>query len=667
MNNIAYIQRQTPPPNKIMTFSLQDFSGGLNNRSEQLEDHQASDLLNMDFADDTLMEKRKGQAYFDALELSDPVVFIDEYRPYHDPDVLIRATENHIYIETEVLSTIAGRPQGVNHSGRYFFADGEKLYCYGWFHQEEGTYRKIIGDPVNDYVLLEVVSPPDAHDQLGPEHTEGVLVVNYTDFEIYYEPCQNEFEDTYKGPNVVPEGVRYIISHNGRVYLAGADEDDDNIFISDIRNPFYYPPALPIQVPPNSDRIMGLTLFDNSVVVGRRNDIHAIFGNTNHPDMGVELFNLRRVNTHAGFASPDSMVVAHNYLFFLGSDGNAYALGSTRIDEKQLATNILSRTVDLFKYPIEAKAEGLDNAVSVFHDEKWFIALGEKVLVYSYRHMAWALWDNFHTTAWYILDDELIWGRVDGATACFHENTYMDFGLAYLAFWYSKYFDMDDANSFKHFREMFVVAHTFHDHDSIIDLLFEIDYEDVRERVTVTNTLSVWGKSKWGERWINRIINESLPFQIGRRGRNIRFKLSNGFYIHDIVDDYGDLDTVEGRIHGVVAYVKHATGSGTATSMTDNTLTDTSKTWSEDEFVGAEIKITDGEEEYTRVVTGNTEDTITVEEDWKEGYSSTPTYEIQGSHYIYLDGEWILLEEQDMNQRMKIHQVNGDYEMRGKR
>ena len=49
----------TPPPNKIMTFTLSNFVGGLNNRSDQLEDNEALNLLNMEFADDTLMEKKK--------------------------------------------------------------------------------------------------------------------------------------------------------------------------------------------------------------------------------------------------------------------------------------------------------------------------------------------------------------------------------------------------------------------------------------------------------------------------------------------------------------------------------------------------------------------------------------------------------------------------------
>ena len=282
---MAYIQRTTPPPNKIMNFTLSNFAGGLNDRSDQLEDNEALNLLNMGFVDDTLMEKRRGQKYYDELAIDketeiievegeeeeilvadNKIIFIDEYKPHSDDNVLLRATEKYLYVEDEVLTDLQGKPQGVNHNGCYFFTDGKKLFVYGIFHQTNTTYRKIKGTAINDYVLLEVVSPANGHDQLGTEHVEGVLTVDYDKYEIYYEPCKNEFEDNFKGANKVPENVQYIISHNGRVYLAGAEKDDDNVFISDINNPFYFPVSLPIQLPPNSDEIVGLAVYDNSVV-----------------------------------------------------------------------------------------------------------------------------------------------------------------------------------------------------------------------------------------------------------------------------------------------------------------------------------------------------------------------------------------------------------------
>lgn len=591
---MAFIQKNTPPPNDVMNFSLKDFSGGLNNRSDQLKDNEATSILNMSFADDTLLEKRKGQIYFDDLITDIPVVYIDEFKPYQDENVLIRATETHMYIENDILTDVQGKINGVNHDGKYIFSDGNKLYVYGIFPQADSTYVKITGTAVNDYVLLEITSPTSGHTKLSTEHTQGVLNVDYTNFKVFYEPCENEFNDNYKGANVIPENIKYLVSHNGRVYASGSDKDDDNIFITDIRNAFYFPVSLPIQMPPNSDKVVGMIVYDNSVVIGREHDVHAIFGNTNRPDMGVEVFNLRRINTHTGFANNNAIDVAHNYLFFLGSDGNMYALGSTRVDEKQLSTSIISQRIDLTKEPINIT--NLREANSAFHKDLWYVNIEDKTLIYSYRHKAWTMYSGLNSKVMYVLDNELIWSNSNCRLAKFSDDDFLDFGAPYQGHWHSRFFDMDNPNNFKQFREFFLIAHVYSTHPSDINILFEVDYTDLKERIIITNQISAWGRSKWGDRYITRNISESLPFVIGRRGRNIRIKVSCGEYIHGEVQTIDDLETYLGRRNGVLVHV----------------------------------------------VNGN-------------------------KYFLYMNKEWLEINPNDLNQRMKFYQINGDYELRGKR
>ena len=534
-------------------------------------------------------------------QLAEPIVsnlsvsFIDEFKPYQGEDMLLKATESTMYIGDEVLTDLQGKPNGVNHNGMYIFADGDSLYTYAKLHQEESTYRKVLGTPVDDYMLFEIISPPDEHAQLGTEHVEGVLVADYDNAVVYYEPCENEFSDTYKGANVVPNSVKYIVSHGGRVYLSGDDRDDDNVFISDLRRPFYYPVSLPIQLPPTSDKIVGMVVYDNSIVVGRTGDIYAIFGNTNRPDMGVEPYFLKRINTHTGFANNDAVSIVHNHLFFLGNDGNTYALGSTRVNEKELSTVITSKTIDILKSPINLTLDDIKTATAYFHQDMWYLSIKDKVLVFSYRNMAWTMWDGFNAKCFYVLGDKLIWGMKNGYVATFGED-YLDFGTPYQAFWYSKHFDMDDANSYKQFREFFIVAHTFNDYNSNINLLFEVDYADIKDSVSIENQISIWGKSKWGDRLINRNVNPSLPFVIGRRGRTIRFKFTNGYFVHGMVDTAIELESYVGRAEGVL------------------------------------VKVID-----------------------------------ENAFYLYTGGSWTIMEKEDLNQRMKVYQINGDYEMRGKR
>lgn len=592
---MAYLQKNIPRPNKIYTFSLKDFSGGLNNFSDEPKENEAVALLNMSFVDDILMEKRKGQEYFDEFKLDDEVVFIDEFKPYTDSDVLIRATKSKVYFNEAKVADVQGRISGTNHLGKYVFADGVDIYVYGKFPQTESTYEKIIGTAIDDYVLMRVVSPADGHPKLDTSHVRGVTRYDYTNKKIFYEPCENEVKDEYKGANKVPEKVKYIVSHNGRLFVSGAEKDDDNVFISDVHNLYYFPVGLPIQLPPNSDRVVGLNIFDNKVIIGRENDIYAIGGNTNRHDYGADLFNLKRLNTHVGFANHNAVDIVNNYLFFLGSDGKMYALGSTKLDERLLITNCISKKIDIIKSPINLNIDDIKNATSIFYDDEWYVSIKDKVLIYSFKHKSWTLYNNLHARSFYVLDNKLIWGNKNGNTAMF-SDVYLDFGIPYQCYWYSKRFNMNDSVSFKQFKEFFLVAHTYEDWDSIIDIVFEIDYSDVKNKTQIQNQISIWGKSKWGDRFINQNINASVPVIIGRRGRNIRFKFSNGYFPHGEVETYFDLQYYEGRKEGVL------------------------------------VKVLD-----------------------------------EDKYYLYTDFNWKPMENEDLNQRMKIYEINGDYEMRGKR
>lgn len=592
---MAFIQKNTPPPNKIMTFSLKNFAGGLNNRSQLLEDNQAYNLVNMRFTDDTVMEKRFGSARVDEINVGAPITFMDEYRPYHAHDQLIRSTSEKMYVNDTELTTLHGDMCGVNFRGKYYFADGASLRVYGTFGSETTTYEKIIGEAVETNVLMEVVNPPEDFTPLDKEHVKGVVVVDYTNYKVWYEPCALEIEDPYKGANVLPENPKYVVSHKGRLFVSGSEKDDDNIFITDINNPYYFAVSLPIQIPPNSDKVRGLHVYDDSVVVGRKEDLYAIHGMTNNPELGIEVFQLRKLNAHTGFANHNAISVAHNYLFFLGSDGNAYSLSSTHHDEKTMTTSILSRQINLFSFPIDLKRTDVESATSVFFDDEWYISMKDKVLVYNYRHLAWTMYNHLDIRSFYKKGTQLVWGNERGDTLTF-SNDYLDEGIPYRAFWSSKVFDMDDANSNKQFREFFIVAHTFFEYKSDIRLTFEVDYVDVDDSVVINNQIAIWGRSRFGERFITRNINASLPFVIGRRARGIRFTFSNSYDVDGVVDTLSELETYQGKTEGLLVECNET-----------------------------------------------------------------------NAYHLYTGGAWKQLEEEDYNQAMRMYQVNGDYEIRGKR
>lgn len=592
---MPYIQKATPPPNKIETFALRNFVGGLNNRSEILGINEASDILNMSFADDTVMTKRFGVEQYGTFTTPGAVTHLEIFRPYKDPDVIMRGTDSKLYAGEKEIKTVAGRVSGATFNGMYFFVDGDKLYVYGKFAQTTSTYEVLIGAAVNDYVVMEVKSAPASYTALDTSHTRGVTRVDYTNRAIWYEPCELEKKDTFMGVNVVPAKPRFIVVHGGRLFVSGVPDDNDNVFISHIQNPYYFPVTLPVQLPPNSDLVRGLAVYDDSVVIGRRDDMYSITGKTNRTDVESELFRLRKINTHAGFANSRAVDVVHNYLFYLGSDGNVYALNSTRQDDKIMSTSIISRKLDLFKPPINATYSLINDCSSFFHEDNYYLTLGELTLVYGYKHQAWTVHKGLRATCFARLDNQFFWGCPDGKTAKFSKE-YLDFGIPFKAFWSSSRFDMGDSSSYKQFREFFIVAHTFEKFNSDIYITFEVDYVDVNADISLSNQLSIFGKSRWGDRFITRNINASLPFQIGRRGRTIKFTFASGHYPSAPVNKIDDLQFYLNRKQNTLAFCN------------------------EDQ-----------------------------------------------SYYLFDDGAFRKVSMVDLNQPMKVYEMNGDYEFRGKR
>lgn len=537
---MAYIQRNIPSPNKLYSFTLDNFVGGLNNRDQLPEENQCTDVMNMAFTADGVMEKRHGTKEFDSLKLDGPITWIDEFKPHKESNVLIRATETKVYIGNTLLRTNAKQMHGLNHDGKYFFCDGSGLYVYGRFDQEESTYVKIIGTKTENYVLMEVVSPPTSYTPLDNTHTEGVRKVDYTNRKVWYEPCKNEVEDTFKEGNVVPTKPRFITSREGRLFIAGSDDDDDTVFISDTGNPYYFPAVLTMQLPPNSDRISGVAVYNDAVIVGRRMDIHAITGDTNRTDAGLPVFRLRRLNSHFGFASQRAVVNAHNYLFFLGTDSQFYAMRHTDTSTDVLNTQVISKDLDIHGSPVSVKKDDIWAASGVFFEDCYYVSVGDKVLVYNYLHQAWTVYNQIEARSFYVLFDILLMGDKHGKIVMESED-YLDSGKPFEAYWQTKFLTMNDPHTQKMFRDFFIVSRSREKIASNIHLKFEIDYADVKTDVSVQTNFSIWGKSQWGDMFISREINTSLPFSIYRRGRQVRIRFSNGYPLKGEVKTLTDL------------------------------------------------------------------------------------------------------------------------------
>lgn len=539
-----WYQHNTPSPNRVQSFTIKEFTGGLTNRSTYPSMNQALDILNMEFADEHAMRKRAGTSRVNDIEMHAPVTHIGTFRPYTDTDMEVVCDGITLRIgeeEVELPKADVGKlMDAVNHMGAYFFTYGRNLYAYTKA-QAEGTYVKLTGEDDGEYHVFRIISAPMTYTPLDTEHDQGVRVYNMNAGTIQYQPCQLELEDPYKGANVVPKNSSFITQHKNRLFVSGNVKDDDNVSISDALNPYYFPAALPIQIPPNSDKVNGLAVYDDAVLVSRTHDLFAITGDTNNPELGFERFKLRKLNVHIGFMNNRVAHSAHNYLFYLGADKNVYALSSVRQADRTLVTNLLNKHLDFKREPFTLTDEELNNACGVFHEDMYYLSVGSDVLLYSYQHQAWTRYNNLNITSFTLSGMKLHMGDADGHVKAFDNSTYMDKGEPFLARWTSTWIDMGDAPSYKHFKEFMLLGQAFNDTVSTVRVSFEIDYANVNHTYDVENKMSRWGVSAFGDRFITRNISESFPLHIGMRGRVIRFTLESGFEKKKVLADTGDL------------------------------------------------------------------------------------------------------------------------------
>jgi hypothetical protein len=540
---MAYIQKTNPPPNKMLMYHVMDFSGGLNNRSALTAMNEGNDMLNLTYYDNIVLQKRNGSALYDAYTHSENVTHMDEYMPYTGSNQFVRAGASKLTFDnagSPYNVTLPGNGMdGENFQGKYFFVDGNVLRVYGQFPQVGNTFIRIIGTPVSTFTTLKVISTPATYTPLDSSYVKGVTVYDYTNGNVWYEPCANEKASAYLGVSVIPSGARYIATLGGRLYVSGSDSDDDNVFISDVSNPYYFPPTLPIQCPPNSDRVMGLCVYDNSVVIGRQHDLHVITGVTNNPNLGVEMFKLTKLNAHTGFANNKAVNVAHNYLFYIGYDGECYALASARQDVKVLATSVLTKKINFQLSPFVKSLSDVQGACSFFSDGKWYVSIKDYVFVYHYNTQAWTVWNGLNATSFYY-KDKLIWGNTSSQTVTF-DLGYLDIGKPFLAYWKSGLMNFGDAVTYKQFRDMFLVAHTFNGYNSDIRMSFELDWTDLDGSATIKNQVAVYGTAKFGDKFTPKPINTSAPFTIGRRARTMRITFSNSYKMTGTVANQASL------------------------------------------------------------------------------------------------------------------------------
>lgn len=637
----AFLQNVPTSSAQKKTLTLFSYAGGLDNVSSHTtaSDQCATNVLNMEFLEDGLIQKRFGTSKFTTYELPNDITFIDRFLVEGEEEKLIVCTNSEVYVNGVKLCDVLGRVEGITFRNTYLFVDGTNLYSYSknattnvWevrkvisptnledtlsARGEKGKNTITVSDgtkyTVKQYIQIgeykegNEVKPLTARIlsingnvlTLGEQTEIKYIKTNFDDgtqttetrtddiptylqydydagtkitlFETaeqykyegdlknddtamtrYYEPCIYELEDAYKGLNKVPTHPDHITFHKDAVWITSKDEPS-TVYISHQNNMYYFPVVKSISVPANGDKINGLVSFHDSLIVSRFDDMHVIYGETNNPDNG-EAFYIKQITTHTGCISGNTLKVVHNYLFYLGNDGIAYKMCTTNTDIRLLSTQVLSQRVNFLKSPFNYTLEDMKTACSTFTNDNYYLAIKDKVFIYSYRFMAWTVFDRMLPTYMFEIDGDVIWGK-GKKLMHFDKETFLDEGIAFNCFWESKLFDFSTPTIYKYFKYISLVFDVYEHFDSVADIVFEIDYEDIAVNFRFVNQISRWGQAKWGDRFATRNINKSVPIYVGRRGRLLKIKIRNGY---NVTKFYDTVASMQSEIHtiGTCSYV----------------------------------------------------------------------------------------------------------------
>lgn len=547
-------------PTRI-TFSIKNFTGGLNNvvSPSRISDSESPDLLNVRFRKDGVLEKRSGLARYNFLapghtingDLNGAwVIKVDDLRE----GLLLHVNRDLIYVTTQGIPVYipwgqASELRSIELSVAQF---QDKIYFVDNGLRVHFLKIEELEDDNPSPNIYYICDPPVGFTPKPKPATKGVFkekpsVYNKPNMiDAWYEPCEYELEDGYKGLNVTENfRKRYICVHKDRLYIAGNDEDSNMLYISDILNPFYFPASLPIQTPPDGDRIVALKEFGDSLIIGRKDSMFALTGNTNRP--GDEAYKLTKITTHTGVVNHKCIDNVQGFLFYVGNDSNLYKMSYAITDTPTLLTRKLNNTVDLKKAPLNKTKEEISNA-HTFYDKyngEWWVQLGEDSLVYNYDYQAWTRHTGCDNRMMLHYQDKFTLCRENCTFTYFDDTVYYDIDYEYPTlrlpipcYWTSKDIDFGEATRIKQIRDTYLVSEVFDEKKCDIRVKYDVDYVPIENESRVESEISLWDKARWDKnRFISTNIARSLPIMVGRRGRTFRAWIGNGYVFKDYVEE----------------------------------------------------------------------------------------------------------------------------------
>jgi hypothetical protein len=228
-------------------------------------------------------------------------------------------------------------------------------------------------------------------------------------------------------------------SNDTRVFWGGNPDEPNQIWrsgLTDLNEPNYAPENGNYTFP---DKVTGFSKQYDSLVVHRLNGAHSV---TFDLSGGEASFPSKPINDQVGTIAPNSIQIIENNPVSLSKNG-VYMLTQSNVRDERNVQHV-SANVE----PNLLSEQGLENAVSVDFDRKYWLALNGKVYVFDYALNEWYPFDNLHANCFIEKDKSLLFGSKDEGLVFRFKNEddlqpYNDDGATINGYWKSKYFTFD--------------------------------------------------------------------------------------------------------------------------------------------------------------------------------------------------------------------------------
>lgn len=525
---------------------------------------------------------------------SDAITWLDTYYPSLGDDRLVVASDKNIHFKKSngIISktSVMGAVHGVTYNGKYYYVDGKYLYVFDGnvvrriitppivhvVEKIDSSHIKVdripvqtkVGDPV--YITASIIGqqesiktiiksiegdvieiqkdfiqsfkvkdapillydPGDEDALAGVEEKATIDNVNY----CWYNPCLNELGDEFAGEPYMPDSPSVIAVHKNRLFIAGDSKQPHAIYCSafsgDAPLPLYFPSGVFLQVKPNGKPIVDLVVFDDSLIIGRNEDLYVLYGSSEYTTISDDPFYIKQMDVTTGFMNTDCGALLNNYYIYLGYDGRFYKLNTPTTYVEYLMTRPLPFKCDIYSAPFNIPVNTVvRTSTTSYRNEVYFGINEDLVIVYNYDNQAYTYFTGWKSNTLCSDGLSLLVGRTDGVVAKYTDDdpVYTDMGNPIDACYETKRFDFGSSANYKYFKSFMTTSQAYDDLSSNILVNVEINNFKYGEDVLISSNHARFGEAMWGVHSFGNTLNlyKSPYHQLDVRGRTIKYIFKN--------------------------------------------------------------------------------------------------------------------------------------------